>query len=48
MTDRAALTRNYMDSLRDHNEMENKVKALRLKALDKRKMVDKTEDHIKA
>lgn len=48
MTDRATLIRQYMDALKDHNEMENKVKANRLTTLDKRKKLEKSEDHIKA
>ena len=42
------MIRNYMNTLKDHNETENKVKASRLKNLDKRRLYNKTEDHIKA
>lgn len=46
--DRATLVRTYMNTLKEHNEVENKVKAARLKVMDKRKLFNRSEDHIKA
>ena len=37
-----------MNTLKEHNEYENKVKNARLKIIEKRKLFNKTEDHIKA
>lgn len=46
--DRDAVVRAYVAKLKEHSEVEEKVKNVRLDLVDKRKQYDKSEDHLKA
>jgi 26S proteasome regulatory subunit T4 len=47
MTDRDALIRTYIQRQKDHSEMQEKVKNMKLQIEEKRKMFDRTENYLK-
>ncbi len=48
MTDREALIRTYIQRQKDHSEMQEKVKNMKLQIEEKRKMFDRTENYLKS